>query len=80
MSEEFERSIGPDRRAFIKRMVIGVAFAAPIVSSFTMGGVKGAFGGTLVGDNGTEQPNTTTTTAPETLDVKAVSAQPRSTG
>jgi uncharacterized membrane protein YcgQ (UPF0703/DUF1980 family) len=50
--EEFERRIGDrlsvDRRAFIKKMVIGAAFAAPVVASFNMVGV-GA--GTALGLN-----------------------------
>jgi hypothetical protein len=38
-------ALGPDRRTFVKRMVIGTVFAAPIVSSFTMAGVGSVFGG-----------------------------------
>jgi hypothetical protein len=31
--------LGSDRRTFIKRMVVGAAFATPIVSSFSMSGL-----------------------------------------
>ena len=48
MSEEeaasLEGAVGHDRRTFIKRLVIGSVFAAPIVSSFTMSGIEAAFG------------------------------------
>lgn len=44
MSEDFEQAIGHDRRTFVKRLVIGSAFAAPVISSFTMSGVQAVFG------------------------------------
>jgi len=40
MTDEFEKNVGSDRRTFIKRLVITSAFAAPVVSSFTMTGVR----------------------------------------
>ena len=44
--EEVIEHVGPDRRMFVRRMIIGTAFAAPIVSSFGMNslsmGVAGA--------------------------------------
>ena len=40
---EFEEAVGPDRRTFLKRLVIGAAFAAPVVASFTMSGVQSVF-------------------------------------
>jgi hypothetical protein len=46
MSEDLEREFRTDRRTFIKRLVIGTAFAAPVVSSFTMSGVQAVFGST----------------------------------
>jgi hypothetical protein len=43
MSEEFEREVLPrvplDRRAFLKRMAVTAAFAAPVVASFNMIGL-----------------------------------------
>jgi hypothetical protein len=43
MSEEFEREVlrrvPLDRRAFIKKMVVGAAFAAPVIASFNMVGL-----------------------------------------
>jgi hypothetical protein len=62
VSEDFERAIGPDRRTFVKRIVIGTAFAAPVVSSFTMSGVQAVFGSTIAPITGT--PNTTTPIPP----------------
>ena len=35
MDEIVER-VGPDRRTFVRRLIIGSAFAAPIISSFDM--------------------------------------------
>jgi hypothetical protein len=46
VSDDLERAVGPDRRTFVKRLVIGTAFAAPVVSTFTMTGVKAVFGST----------------------------------
>ncbi len=43
--EPLGEALGPDRRTFVKRMVVGGVFAAPIVSSFTMAGVSSVFGG-----------------------------------
>jgi hypothetical protein len=37
-------ALGSDRRTFLKRLVVGTAFAAPIISSFTMSGVEAVFG------------------------------------
>jgi hypothetical protein len=34
--EEVVEQVGPDRRSFVRRMIVGTAFAAPIVSSFNM--------------------------------------------
>jgi hypothetical protein len=46
VSDDVEGAVGPDRRSFIKRLVVGAAFAVPVVSSFTMSGVEAVFGGT----------------------------------
>ena len=44
--EEVVQQVGSDRRAFVRRMIVGTAFAVPIVSSFGMNnlsmGVAGA--------------------------------------
>jgi hypothetical protein len=58
---EFEEAIGPDRRTFLKRLVLGAAFAAPVVSSFTMSGMKSVFASpprstTLLADGNTAPP------------------------
>jgi hypothetical protein len=37
------QAVGPDRRTFVKRLV-GTAFAAPVVASFTMSGIEAIFG------------------------------------
>ncbi len=62
-----------DRRAFLKKLAIGTAFAAPVVSSFTMSGIHAAYAQTAatssqVGAGQTSTtaaaPTTTTTTSP----------------
>lgn len=58
MSEDLERAIGPDRRTFVKRLVIGTAFAAPIVSSFRMSGIDAIFGGSAGATTAMSNANT----------------------
>jgi hypothetical protein len=43
--EPLNDAVGPDRRTFVKALVVGTVFAAPIVSSFTMSGIESVFGG-----------------------------------
>jgi hypothetical protein len=45
VSEDLERAISPTRRTFIKRIVVGTAFAAPVVASFRMSGISALFPG-----------------------------------
>jgi hypothetical protein len=60
VSDDVEGAVGPDRRSFIKRLVVAGAFAVPVVSSFTMMGVDGVFGGSAGAQ--VSNPNTTPTT------------------
>ena len=79
MSEEVEKEFGQDRRTFIKRLVVGTAFAAPVVSSFTMAGVSAITGSATpkgIGPNTTPDPDPTEGSAPAT----AVVADPTTTG
>ena len=32
--------VSPDRRSFVRKVIIGTAFAAPVVSSFSMDGLS----------------------------------------
>ena len=41
--DELLDHVGTDRRQFVKRLVIGSAFATPVVSSFSMSGVNSVF-------------------------------------
>jgi hypothetical protein len=43
-SEALEGAVGADRRAFIKRLILGGVVAYPVVSSFTMSGIGATFG------------------------------------
>jgi hypothetical protein len=59
--------VGPDRRAFLKRLIIGTAFVVPVVSTFTMSGVGSVFAtaprSTTLATNTNTTDTTTTTTA-----------------
>lgn len=60
------------RRGFIKKLAIGTAFAAPVVSSFSMSGVSAAYAqtptasGQVDSTDATTPNSTTTTTNPNT--------------
>jgi hypothetical protein len=64
VSEDLERAVGPDRRTFIRGLVIGSAFAAPVVSSFTMSGVQAVFGTKIGALTGAANCNTTLSPPP----------------
>jgi len=72
MPDEFEAALEssePGRRAFLKKLAVGTAFAAPVISSFTMTGIKAAYAQTAQasgGVGGNEQENTTTTSTSTT--------------
>ena len=73
MSQDFEAAldgVDGDRRSFLKKMAITTAFAAPVVSSFTMTGIKAVYAQTpSVSSNvsgGTATTAPTTSTAPPT--------------
>jgi hypothetical protein len=56
----------PDRRAFLKRLIIGTAFVAPVVASFSMGGIESVFVSTPRSTTLATNTNTTTTTTTST--------------
>ena len=62
--EEAIGAVGPDRRTFVRRLVVGAVFAAPVVSSFTMSGVDAIFGTGAGATTTTVGPNTTPPPAP----------------
>ncbi|MGK2950564.1 MAG: hypothetical protein ACSLFP_18470 [Acidimicrobiales bacterium] len=41
--DEVLAHVGTDRRQFVKRLIVGSAFATPVVSSFSMSGVNSVF-------------------------------------
>ena len=75
--DEFEGS-NPDRRAFLKRLLIGTTFAAPIMASFSMGGIDSVFartpGSTTLAANTNTTTTTTTTTVPPTTTVASTTS------
>jgi hypothetical protein len=72
--EELEAAVGSDRRTFIKRLVLGTAFAAPIVSSFTMSGIEAIFGTDDAGATTAMSNANTSTWYPSQLGVFALGA------
>ena len=77
MTEHTDIHDDEGRRAFLKKMAIGGAFAAPVVSSFSMTGVSAAYAQTPtasgppttaadVDDTGVTAPPQTTTTVVNT--------------
>ena len=73
MADEFESALEgtePARRSFLKKLAVGSAFAAPVVSSFTMTGIKAVYAqtpnvsGQVQGGQQESTSSTTATTAP----------------
>jgi len=60
--------VGDERRSFLKKLVIGSAFAVPVVSSFTMSGVGAVYAQAAAASAGVSAntATTSTTTAPAT--------------
>lgn len=60
-------AVGDSRRRFVKRLVVGTAFAAPVVSSFSMNGVNTVFAQeSQVSGSGPDVANTSVTQVPPT--------------
>jgi hypothetical protein len=60
MADELDDALdaaGPDRRSFLKKLAIGTAFTAPVVSSFTMTGIKAVYAQTPTVSGGGVQGN-----------------------
>jgi hypothetical protein len=55
---------GSDRRTFLRRLVIGTAFAVPLVSSFSMTGISAAYAGQGHGRNSNPVQNPNQPCAP----------------
>lgn len=74
--DEILDRVGDDRRSFMKKLVIGGAFAVPVVSSFSLHGMQASFaqspttsaGGSQAASatTSTTTPTTTTTTTTST--------------
>jgi hypothetical protein len=63
--EEILERVGDDRRSFLRKMVIGTAFAAPVVSSFSLHGMQAVFAQTPA-TSATRPPGAPGTTSPAT--------------
>lgn len=90
MADEFEAALDDadaGRRSFLKKLAVGSAFAAPVVSSFTMTGIRAAYaqtpsvsGGPQVGGGGqTSTTSSTTTTQPNQPSSTTTTTQPNQT-
>jgi hypothetical protein len=71
MSDQTEQAGGSadDRRAFLKKLAVGTAFAAPVVSSFSMSGVSAAYAQTpaVSGPQPAAPSSTTSSTTTTTM-------------
>jgi hypothetical protein len=73
VSEDFEAAtegLGDGRRSFLKKMAVGTAFTVPVVSSFTMAGIKAVYAQTPTASgkqvSGNNASASTTTSPPTT--------------
>ena len=48
--------VDPDRRNFVRKVIVGTAFAAPVVSSFSMDGLSIKVGRSAFATNMTNSP------------------------
>jgi hypothetical protein len=53
-------SAGHDRRTFLRRLVVGSAFAVPVVSSFSMSGIQAVYAQTPTASGQRTAPSTST--------------------
>lgn len=87
MSDELESAlgdVGPDRRAFLKRVAIGSAFAVPVVASFSMSGVQAVYAQSTtssgaVSGSGTSASTSTSTTTTTNTNTTTTTLQPNLT-
>ena len=82
MSNEFDAAIGdldPDRRSFLKRVVIGTAFAAPVVASFSMSGVQAVYAQSTTASGAVSSGQTSATTSPSTTTTTSGNQTPSTT-
>ena len=65
MGDDLDRvieSAGHDRRTFLRRLVVGSAFAVPVVSSFSMAGIQAVYAQTPTASGQRTAPSSSTTT------------------
>ena len=88
MASDFDGALGgvdPDRRAFLKRVAIGSAFAVPVVASFSMSGVQAVYAqsttasGAVSAGGATASTSTTTTTNPNLTPSTTTTTNPNQT-
>jgi hypothetical protein len=85
VSDDFEAAtegLGDGRRAFLKKMAVGTAFAVPVVSSFTMAGIQAVYAQTPTasgGVSGSGAAKSTTTTTPATTTSTTTTTLPNQT-
>jgi hypothetical protein len=82
VSDEFEAALdeaGPDRRAFLKRVAIGSAFAVPVVASFSMSGVQAVYAQSTTSSGAVSAGGVTATTGGTTTTTVAPNQTPSTT-
>ena len=75
MQDDVTEGLDDGRRAFLKKMAVGGAFAAPVISSFSMAGVSAVYAqtpttsGVDVDPGDDVAPTTTSTTSTTTTTI-----------
>jgi len=72
-------ALGASRRTFVKRLVVGTAFAAPVVSSFSMNGVNTVFAQDSRVSGDPDVQDTSVTQVPPTTAPPATTTPPTTT-
>ncbi len=80
MAEDFDAAIEANgRRAFLKKLAIGTAFATPVVSSFSMSGINAVYAQTAGGSGGVQGSNESATTSTTSTTSTTTTTLPNST-
>ena len=62
-NDEIFDKVGDDRRSFMKKMVVGTAFAVPVISTFSLTGMQASFAQSATSSQPAVAPASVATTA-----------------
>jgi hypothetical protein len=72
-NEEIFDKVGDDRRSFMKKMVVGTAFAVPVISTFSLTGMQASFAQSATSSRPAVAPASVATTAAPTTTTSTTS-------